>query len=139
MVRVSLLYYPVQLVLQLRGLIADARLFVLVGGLSVLVQLISVVCFSGARLEPRHSAVDSRRAVLVPIIMLMSMLPVSIAGWGLREGAAVVLLGEAGINPADALLLSVLFGLISLLIWGFGGLVWLASRSRRGAGIQGRG
>ena len=53
--------------------------------------------------------------IFVPPIMLAAALPVSLAGWGVREGAAVVLLGEAGINSAQALATSIAFGIISLV------------------------
>jgi glycosyltransferase 2 family protein len=69
--------------------------------------------------------------ILVPVIMLATMLPLSIAGWGMREGAAILLLGQVGINAPDAVLLSVLFGLIALATACFGGLLWLLSRDRR--------
>jgi len=39
------------------------------------------------------------------------MLPISIGGWGVREGAMVVALHGFGLAPQDALLPSVLFGL----------------------------
>jgi hypothetical protein len=48
---------------------------------------------------------------LFPFVQLLSMLPISFAGWGLREGAMVVAFRLAGV-PADAALgASILFGL----------------------------
>ncbi len=114
------LYYPSDVLLQLRGLSASApRVLLMVGGTSLLVQMMPIPCFLvlASGLDIPLSAVGC--AVLVPLIMLMSMLPVSIAGWGMREGAAIVLFGQVGINAADAVLLSVLFGLISLSDRGF--------------------
>lgn len=51
---------------------------------------------------------------LVPLILLSMVLPLTIAGWGLREGAAVALLPLAGVGPAEALATSIAFGLIFL-------------------------
>jgi len=66
--------------------------------------------------------------VLVPLVILVSMLPVSIAGWGMREGAMVVALGSVGVDRATALTTSVAFG-IALAASGIpGGLMWLYGR-----------
>ncbi|MGE5766268.1 MAG: lysylphosphatidylglycerol synthase transmembrane domain-containing protein [Bacteroidota bacterium] len=67
---------------------------------------------------------------LVPAVILITFFPLSFAGWGVREGAAVVLLGVAGLAPDAALAVSVLLGL-GLLVAGLPGLVlWLAGRRR---------
>jgi len=68
--------------------------------------------------------------VLVPVVVLFSMVPVSIAGWGVREGAMVVALGLVGVARAPALAVSVLFGL-TLAVSGLpGGFLWLRSAER---------
>lgn len=67
---------------------------------------------------------------LVPAVILITFFPLSFAGWGVREGAAVVLLGVAGLAPDAALAVSVLLGL-GLVAAGLPGLVlWLAGRRR---------
>lgn len=54
--------------------------------------------------------------VLVPPVLLATMLPFSIGGWGVREGAMVVVLGGIGIPAESALMLSVWLGLLSTLV-----------------------
>ena len=49
-------------------------------------------------------------AVVAPIVLLATVLPISIAGFGVREGSYVVLLGAAGVSHTDAALLSLLTG-----------------------------
>jgi uncharacterized protein (TIRG00374 family) len=66
--------------------------------------------------------------VVVPIAAIIAAVPVSIAGWGLREGAFVAGFGLLGMPGGHALLLSVLFGLISAVSALPGGVVWLARR-----------
>lgn len=66
--------------------------------------------------------------LLFPLITLATVLPVSLAGWGVREGAAVVVLGMVGISREDALVVSVLFGLALLLVALPGGIVWIMRR-----------
>jgi len=63
--------------------------------------------------------------VFVPLILLASAVPISIAGWGVREGAALILLGQAGLSDAQALAVSVAYGAITLLPALIGGLIWL--------------
>jgi glycosyltransferase 2 family protein len=63
--------------------------------------------------------------IFVPPILLASALPISIGGWGIREGAAVILLGQAGLTQAQALAVSVTYAATSLLPAMIGGGVWL--------------
>ncbi|MEM1190123.1 MAG: lysylphosphatidylglycerol synthase transmembrane domain-containing protein [Pseudomonadota bacterium] len=53
--------------------------------------------------------------VTVPLILLSMLIPVTVSGWGLREGAAAALLPLAGGTGADGLAASVAFGLTLLL------------------------
>lgn len=74
-------------------------------------------------------------AALIPISVLATMLPISVAGWGVREGAVVVLLGFVGIAAEDALVLSLLNGLILTAIGLPGGLLWLTTRKKADSGL----
>jgi len=47
-------------------------------------------------------------AVVTPLVLIATLLPVSIAGFGVREGSFVALLGEVGVSAGDATLLSLL-------------------------------
>lgn len=69
--------------------------------------------------------------VVVPLAILATTIPISIAGWGVREGAFVAGFGFVGVPASSALVLSVLFGLLNTLICLPGGLVWLATGDRR--------
>ena len=50
----------------------------------------------------------SLAAVSAVIVIIATLLPISVGGFGVREGGFVVLLGEAGISATDATLLSLL-------------------------------
>jgi uncharacterized membrane protein YbhN (UPF0104 family) len=52
---------------------------------------------------------------LVPLILLTMLVPISISGWGLREGAAAALLPLAGATASASLAASVVFGLLGLV------------------------
>ncbi len=49
------------------------------------------------------------------IILLISMIPASLAGWGVREAGFIALLTPFGVSDTDALALSVFFGLSMLV------------------------
>jgi len=68
--------------------------------------------------------------MLVPPVVLVVTLPISIGGWGIREGAMVFAFGLIGVPGDSALVLSVMVGLAGLAISLPGGLVWLFSHER---------
>lgn len=68
--------------------------------------------------------------VLIPPVVLISMLPISFAGWGVREGAMVAAFGFVGVAPGDAIAISVIFGLILVATSLPGGVIWFISGNR---------
>lgn len=64
--------------------------------------------------------------LLVPLLFLVALLPISFAGWGVRETGAIALFSLAGLQPEQAFSMSVIFG-IMLIISGIPGGVLLAS------------
>jgi len=66
--------------------------------------------------------------LLTPPVIFLSMLPISVAGWGVREGAMIVALGLVGVTPAQSVALSVCFGIAVFAISLPGGLLWLFHR-----------
>jgi len=66
--------------------------------------------------------------VLVPPVILLLAVPISFAGWGVRETAMVVAFGFVGVAQTDAVAVSVAVGL-SVMAFGLpGGLLWLLGR-----------
>jgi uncharacterized membrane protein YbhN (UPF0104 family) len=63
--------------------------------------------------------------LLVPSALLVTNVPISLGGWGLREGAFVVAFAFVGLTAEQALALSALFGLTILSSSLLGGLVWV--------------
>ena len=102
----------------------------LVLGLSVGIQLLNVVILyvlgHGLGMDLRF--LDG--LLLFPTVLFLSMLPISVAGWGVREGAMIAALALVGIPPHQGLALSVCFGLGLIVVSLPGGLVWLAARHR---------
>lgn len=75
--------------------------------------------------------------VVVPFVTLMSMLPISVGGTGVRELLFVSLLGSLGMPAAAALALGLLTGLVNL-VWAGVGLVLFATGSRVNQASQAR-
>lgn len=60
--------------------------------------------------------------LVVPVIFLIALIPISFAGWGVREAAAVWMFGMVGISSENAVAISVCFGLL-LVLAGLPGLL----------------
>ena len=54
-------------------------------------------------------------AVIVPPVILLTLIPVSLAGWGIREGAMIGLFGLIGGVAANVLSMSILYGIILII------------------------
>jgi len=68
--------------------------------------------------------------VLFPPVLLAQIVPISLAGWGVREGAMVALFSLAGIPAGEALALSILYGILFAVTSMPGAALWLASGRR---------
>jgi glycosyltransferase 2 family protein len=71
---------------------------------------------------------------LVPPVMLITMLPISIAGWGVREATMGLAFGYAGLMTNEGINISLLFGAVSFIVGAFGGLVWIFSAEKAAKG-----
>jgi uncharacterized membrane protein YbhN (UPF0104 family) len=93
-------------------------------GLALAVHLLTIlsVCLLGRAHGLALSTVDA--AVLFTIMVGISVLPISIGGWGLREVAVMLLLQSHGIASEQALFFSVSFGLILIVASLPGAIVW---------------
>lgn len=93
------------------------------------ITVVAVVAILAAGLRLPVDFVDC--LIIVPAALLLSALPITIAGWGLREGAFVVGFSFLGIGTNDALTLSLLFGFLNLIVRLPGGLLWLLTNDRQ--------
>jgi uncharacterized membrane protein YbhN (UPF0104 family) len=91
----------------------------------VLGQLVAIVAFFLVSRSVEAPLSFGDCAVTLAPGLLVALVPVSLGGWGVREGAFVVLLGFYGISPEQALIVSVLFGLALLAAATPGLVLWL--------------
>jgi glycosyltransferase 2 family protein len=102
-----------------------------VGGSGTGVHLLSVLLGYFIAWELGVPVSFAQCLAAIPPALLVAYMPVSIAGWGVREGAVVVAFGLIGIPAADAVVVSVTLGLGYLFVALCGGLVWVAGGFRR--------
>ncbi|HTZ36684.1 MAG TPA: lysylphosphatidylglycerol synthase domain-containing protein, partial [Stellaceae bacterium] len=69
--------------------------------------------------------------LVVPLATLAMQIPLSIGGWGLREGGFVMGFALFGVAAPQAVAMSVLLGLSNALVTLPGGVIWLMLRERR--------
>ena len=68
--------------------------------------------------------------LIVPITNLLTAIPISIAGWGIREGLFIAGLGYLNVSSDAALALSILYGL-SMLVVSLPGLIdWILQKPK---------
>jgi uncharacterized protein (TIRG00374 family) len=61
----------------------------------------------------------------VPLVTFAAMLPVSVAGLGVREGGVVYFFARVGVDAATALTMSLVWFSLTLIVSGLGGLAFL--------------
>ena len=96
--------------------------------------LAGVSLAAAAYLIARSLGIEVAPVAMIAVISMVTLataLPISIGGWGVREASFVSLLGILGVDREAALLLSVEFGLLSMLVSLPGGLIWLTLRKYR--------
>jgi len=108
-----------------RAIASDRQAILPVLGLSLFIHAITIMATLVllASVAPQHNLLLC--AALVPVITLMAMIPISIAGWGVRESIMVYGLGLADIPRDAALIVSILIGLSLAAVGLFGGFTWL--------------
>ena len=75
-------------------------------------------------------------APLVPWVLLAMAIPLSIAGWGVREGAAALVWQAAGLDPAQGVAISISYGVVILLSSLPGALMLLRRGPEDGAPVR---
>ena len=114
----------------LRRVYHDPRAIALHSVISVLIHFISMlaVYFIGIGVGLNYGLLTF--LVLVPPVMLLTIAPISLAGWGVREGGMIGLFMLIGADEALVLSMSVLYGLVLLAASIPGLYLFLMSRQK---------
>jgi uncharacterized membrane protein YbhN (UPF0104 family) len=104
--------------------------------LSVLVHVLAVVVAWCVVQSIAAPVMFGQVFQLVPPVMLITMLPISIAGWGVREATMGLAFGYAGLMTNEGVNVSLLFGAVYFIVGIFGGLVWILSPEKAAQGAE---
>lgn len=88
---------PVVLASVVTHLLSIVAVMIIASGIGVIVHLYELV-------------------LLLPPVMFLAMMPFSLAGWGIREGAMVFALGYIGVPREEAFAISVLMGIVAMIV-----------------------
>jgi glycosyltransferase 2 family protein len=99
----------------LRLSISSPRLLAGATGLGLIFQFFAIASFWAVARAVGVDLPYSLMAVAMPLILLISLFPISIAGFGVREGGMVLVLGAAGVSATDATVIS-LTGVVAVML-----------------------
>ncbi len=93
--------------------------------LSILIHVFSVV-IAWCIVQSISAAVPFAQIfLLIPPVMLITTMPISIAGWGVREATMGLAFGYSGLIPTEGVNIALLFGAVSFLVGMLGGIAWI--------------
>jgi uncharacterized membrane protein YbhN (UPF0104 family) len=107
-----------------------------IAALSLSIHVLAVVIAWCCVRSIGASASFEQLFMLIPPIMLITMMPISIAGWGVREASMMVAFGYAGLAQTDGTVVSILFGAVYFIVGALGGLVWIFSAEKAAGGME---
>jgi uncharacterized membrane protein YbhN (UPF0104 family) len=101
-----------------------------IAALSLLVHILAVVIAWCVVQSIAAPVGFGQTFLLIPPVMLITMLPISIAGWGVREATMGLAFGYAGLVTEEGVNISLLYGAVSFIAGAIGGLVWIFSAEK---------
>ena len=107
------------------------REFYLALGLSILTGLIVVLTVRVLSYACHIDVAFTDLLWMVPTVGILSAVPISISGWGLREAGYVFFFQQIGLLPSQAIVLSVSFGAVLVALALASGLWYLVSQTTR--------
>lgn len=92
--------------------------------LSLLIVMVSIFTFYFLSVALHLSIPFGYFVIFLPIMNIVSMLPITLGGLGAREGIGVFLFSKVGVHPADAFGLSLAWSILLILISLMGGVIF---------------
>ncbi len=100
-------------------------------GVSIGVQTLTIFMFAAVAKALNLPIPLLFMILVVPIVVTVAQLPISLNGWGIREGAVILILSRINIGSAEALSLSLIAAVIPLLSGLVGAALFLTQRRRK--------
>jgi glycosyltransferase 2 family protein len=102
------------LIVYIRKLFFDKSILFKIIGISIAAQLSYFMAVNSIAFEGDSDITVLGLLSVLPMIALVSSLPISIGGWGVREGAFVYGLGLLGVSTEESFLISIQIGFIGI-------------------------
>jgi uncharacterized membrane protein YbhN (UPF0104 family) len=100
----------------LRMMFLGGRRGHMVLALSLLTHVMSVFVFAAFAQAVNSGILLSDSFLIIPIVQLITGLPISLGGWGMREGIIATSFSMIGADPVTGIAASILFGLTNPLL-----------------------
>jgi uncharacterized protein (TIRG00374 family) len=97
-------------------------------GISVLVHLLSVLTMYGLSLSIDLHLSFQIFLIAVPPVFLLTIVPISLAGWGIREGAMIGVFLLVGADQTKVLAMSIIYGILLIISSLAGAYFWIKSK-----------
>lgn len=97
--------------------------------LSVIIHLFSILCIYVISVAAHLEIELGAFLCLMPLVILLTILPVSFAGWGVREGAMVGLFSMSGASKEAIMAVSMAYGVILIVSSLPGFAAWVHSKN----------
>lgn len=98
-------------------------------GLSVLIHFLSILCVYSISVSAGLGVEFGAFLCLMPLVILLTILPISFAGWGVREGAMVGLFAMSGASKEAIMAVSIAYGVILIISSLPGFAAWIKSKN----------
>ena len=118
----------VRLANRLNTLYASRLLLIKHISISVIVHLFSVLTMYGLSLALGLDLEFQMLLIAVPPVFLLTIIPLSLAGWGIREGAMIGVFMLVGADQTKILAMSILYGLLLIVSALPGSYFWIKSK-----------
>jgi len=113
---------------RLNELYSDKKLLIKHIGVSVGVHFLSVLTIYALALSIDFEMSFKTFLIAVPPVFLLTIIPVSLAGWGIREGAMVGVFMLVGADSTKVMAMSILYGLLLIISSLPGAYFWVKSK-----------
>ncbi len=97
-------------------------------GITVIVHLLTVITLYALALSIDFHMSFQIFLIAVPPVFLLTIVPISLAGWGIREGAMVGIFMLVGADETKVLAMSILYGILLILSSLPGSYFWIKSK-----------
>lgn len=109
---------------------ARKQRFMYLYGLAIVIQILSFVCFYLLALEANLAIPFIYFLIISPVVSLISVLPISVAGFGTTEAAYLYFFIQLGASKETILLFMSLFGIFKILLGVIGWIIELVVTSK---------